>query len=49
MSRSLGAIQIIRETFWPILDPPPPPVSFGNTGLDQGCQVQKNLKGQIWS
>jgi len=20
-----GAIQIIRDTFWPILDPPPPP------------------------
>jgi hypothetical protein len=29
-----GAIQIIRDTFWPILDPPLPHVSFGDTGTD---------------
>jgi hypothetical protein len=30
----LGAIQIIRDTFLTILDPPLPPVSFGDTGAD---------------
>jgi hypothetical protein len=30
----LGAIQIIRDTFWHIFDPPLPYVSFGDTGTD---------------
>jgi len=30
----LGAIQIISHTFWPIVDPSLPHVSFGDTGSD---------------
>ncbi len=36
---NIGAIQIIPDTFWPILDPSPPShVSFGVTGSDPPTQ-----------
>jgi len=33
-SATIIAILIIRDTFWPILDPPLIYVSFGDTGMD---------------